>query len=60
MTNVQAAIELAHIGRIIDHLVRKRRIAARYSERLHKISGLHLPLERPNVENVYWSGSKRN
>ena len=54
MTNVQAAIGLSQIERIDDHLARKRRMAARYNERLCKISGLRLPVERPNVTNVYW------
>ena len=54
MTNVQAAIGLAQIERIDDHLARKRRMAALYGERLRKIGGLRLPAERPDVKNVYW------
>jgi perosamine synthetase len=54
MTNLQAAIGLAQIERIEDHLRRKRRIAALYSERLREIKGIRLPVERPNVKNVYW------
>ena len=54
MTNLQAAIGLAQIERIEDHLKRKRRVAAHYRERLSKIEGLRLPVERPNVKNVYW------
>jgi perosamine synthetase len=54
MTNLQAAIGLAQVERIDDHLMRKRRIAARYGERLREIKGLRLPVERPNVKNVYW------
>jgi perosamine synthetase len=54
MTNLQAAIGLAQVERIDDHLMRKRRIAAHYRERLRDISGVRLPVERPNVKNVYW------
>lgn len=54
MTNLQAAIGLAQVERIDDHLMRKRRIAAHYGERLREIGGLRLPAERPNVKNVYW------
>jgi perosamine synthetase len=54
MTNLQAAIGLAQVDRIDDHLMRKRRMAARYGERLREIKGLRLPIERPNVKNVYW------
>ena len=54
MSNVQAAIGLAQIEAIEDHLIRKRRIAARYDQRLRKIAGLRLPVERPGVKNAYW------
>ncbi len=54
MSNLQAAIGLAQIEAVEDHLMRKRRIAALYSERLGKIKGLRLPVERPGVKNVYW------
>jgi perosamine synthetase len=54
MSNLQAAIGLAQIEAVEDHLMRKRRIAALYGERLGKIKGLRLPVERPGVKNVYW------
>lgn len=54
MTNLQAAIGLAQVERIEDHLARKRRMAALYHERLSPIEGIRLPVERPNVKNVYW------
>jgi perosamine synthetase len=54
MTNLQAAIGLAQIERIDDHLSRKRRMAALYNERLREIDGLILPVELPGVKNVYW------
>jgi perosamine synthetase len=54
MTNLQAAIGVAQIERIEDHVARKRRMAALYNERLREIRGLALPVERANVKNVYW------
>ena len=54
MTNLQAAIGLAQVDRIDDHLARKRRMAALYSERLRDVPGLSLPVELPGVKNVYW------
>jgi perosamine synthetase len=54
MTNLQAAIGLAQIERIEDHLKRKRQIAGYYGERLRQIKGIQLPVERSNVKNVYW------
>jgi len=54
MTNLQAAIGLAQVERIEDHLARKRRMAALYGERLRGLPGLRLPAERPGVKNVYW------
>jgi perosamine synthetase len=54
MTNVQAAIGLAQVERIEDHVARKRRMAARYGEHLGDLRGLALPVERAGVKNVYW------
>jgi perosamine synthetase len=54
ITNLQAAIGLAQIERIEDHLSRKRRMASLYTEGLRDVAGLKLPVERPGVKNVYW------
>ena len=54
MTNVQAGIGLAQVARIEDHVAHKRRMAALYNERLGKVAGLQLPVERPGFKNVYW------
>jgi len=54
MTNLQAAIGLAQVERIDDHIARKRKMGARYTERLAGIRGLRLPVQRANVKNVYW------
>jgi perosamine synthetase len=54
MTNLQAAIGLAQVEQIDAHIERKRRMAALYDERLRRIKGIQLPVERPGVKNVYW------
>jgi perosamine synthetase len=54
MTNLQAAIGVAQVDRIEEHLTRKRRIGALYTERLRGIRGLRLPVERSGTTNVYW------
>ena len=53
-TNVQAAIGLAQLERADAHLEKRRRNAARYSERLSAIDGLTLPVERPGIRNTFW------
>jgi perosamine synthetase len=54
MTNLQAAIGVAQVDRIAEHLTRKRKIGALYTERLRGVHGLRLPVERPGTTNVYW------
>lgn len=54
MTNIQAAIGLAQMEAIEDHLVHKRWMAHAYSERLQGIQGLQLPIEKEWAKNVYW------
>lgn len=54
LTNVQAAIGLAQAERIEESVAQKRRMAARYVERLKDVRGLQLPVERSGTKNVYW------
>jgi perosamine synthetase len=54
MTNLQAAIGLAQVEQIENHIERKRRMAVAYGERLRQIKGIQLPVERAGVKNVYW------
>jgi perosamine synthetase len=54
LTNLQAAIGLAQIERIDDHLARKRRMAAQYHERLSGLNQITLPVQRNWATNVYW------
>ncbi len=54
MTNMQAAIGLAQLELIDEMADRRRRNASIYNSRLKDIPGLTLPVERPEVKNVYW------
>jgi perosamine synthetase len=54
MTNLQAAIGVAQIERIEEHLRLKRRMGALYTARLQNILGISLPVQRPGITNVYW------
>ena len=54
LTNVQAAVGLAQLERIDDHLKRKRWMAASYAEPMRDQEHLRLPIELPGYKNVYW------
>lgn len=54
MTNIQAAIGLAQMEAIDDHLAQKRWMANAYTERLQGLAGLQLPVEKEWAKNVYW------
>ncbi len=55
MTNLQAAIGLAQMENLEDHITRKHQIGRRYSELLKDIPGLQLPLAKTGyAENIYW------
>src|SRR5690606_2598743 len=54
LTNVQAAIGCAQIGRIGSFIERKRRMARAYSEALGALQVLQLPVEKEWAQNVYW------
>lgn len=55
MTNVQAALGVAQVERVEDHVARKRRMAVAYGERLASLQPrIHLPVERSWGKNVYW------
>lgn len=54
MTNMQAALGAAQIGRLESIVARKRRVARWYLDRLQGARGLRLPVERPWAVNVYW------
>lgn len=54
LTNLQAALGVGQIGRIDGIVARKRAIAAAYSDLLHDVPGIQLPVEEPWAKNVYW------
>jgi perosamine synthetase len=54
LTNVQAAIGVAQLERIDDHLRRKQWMGRAYTERLRGLSQIALPVEEPWARNVYW------
>lgn len=54
MTNLQAAIGVAQVGAIEEHVRRKREMGAYYTARLSHLPQLQLPVERPWAKNVYW------
>ena len=55
MSNLQAAVGVAQLERLDEHLVRKRAIGARYREILTDVPGLALPAEATaHARNGYW------
>ncbi|MBU6390101.1 DegT/DnrJ/EryC1/StrS aminotransferase family protein [Patescibacteria group bacterium] len=54
MTNLQAALGLAQLGRIDKLLLIKRKNAALYKEFLQNVPWLALPAEKPYAESSYW------
>lgn len=55
MTNLQAALGVAQLEKLDEHIIRKRRIGQYYTEQLKKISGLQLPQTKTDyAENIYW------
>jgi perosamine synthetase len=54
MTNMQAAVGVAQTERLEEFVELRRANAARYTERLARIPGLSLPVERSWARNVYW------
>ena len=54
MTNIQAAIGLAQFERIDQYVRMRRENAELYNSLLKDVPGIALPVERPNVKNVYW------
>jgi perosamine synthetase len=54
LTNMQAALGVAQIGRIDRILERKHWLGEGYRSRLAGIKALQLPIERPWARNVWW------
>ena len=54
-TNLQAAVGLAQLEKLDEHVKRKRTIGKLYSELLSEIPELQLPLQLTDyAENIYW------
>ncbi len=54
LTNLQAAIGLAQIERMPDTIQKKRWMGQSYTQRLHHLSCIQLPVEEPWAHQVYW------
>jgi perosamine synthetase len=55
MTNMQAALGLAQLERIEEHIIKKRQIGLAYQEGLKNLAGFQLPLPKTDyAENIYW------
>ena len=55
MTNMQAAVGLAQLEKLDQHVVRKRQIGKRYDDHLQGIVGLQLPISKTDYsDNIYW------
>lgn len=54
LTNVQAALGVAQLEQLDDHVERKRAIAARYAKRLAELPGVEPMPAAPWASPVYW------
>ena len=55
MSNIQAAVGVAQLEKIEEHLNRKRKMGQRYQTMLNQIRGVQCPVTRTEyAENVYW------
>ena len=55
MSNIQAAVGVAQLEKIEEHLQLKRELGASYQEKLQGVEGLQLPVAKTGyAENLYW------
>jgi perosamine synthetase len=55
MTNLQAALGLAQLEKLEEHLVKKREIGHAYQAGLKEVKGFQLPLAATDyADNIYW------
>ena len=54
MTNLQAAIGVAQLGKLGEFIKAKRQLSQFYNELLKNVEGISLPPEEPWAKNVYW------
>jgi perosamine synthetase len=57
LSNVQAALGLAQLERIEELVAKKRLIHRWYRQRIGKLPGIELNVERPWARNIYWMTS---
>jgi len=54
LTNMQAALGVAQMARMVEIIAKKRWMAQEYTRRLSTITELQLPSEEPWAKSVYW------
>lgn len=54
LTNLQAAIGVAQLGRIDSILEKKRWLGATYGRLLSDVAGIQLPVTKPWAKHVFW------
>lgn len=55
MSNIQAAVGVAQLEKIEEHLKLKRELGASYQEKFKNVEGLQLPVAKTDyAENLYW------
>lgn len=55
MTNMQAALGLAQLEKIEDHIIKKRQIGKAYQAGLKDLKNFQLPMEKTEyAKNIYW------
>jgi len=54
LSNLQAAVGVAQVEQMEEHLRRKRWMGKAYTERLSKMPQIALPVEEAWAKNVYW------
>ena len=54
MTNLQAALGLAQLERMDEIVANKRWLGRAYTQGLHDIACLQIPVEKPWARNIYW------
>lgn len=54
MTNIEAAIGVAQVGKINEIIIKKRKVAHYYNSLLKEVEGVVTQPEMPWAKNVYW------
>lgn len=55
MSNIQAAVGVAQLEKLDEHLTLKRELGAHYQELLADVEGIQLPVKKTEyADNIYW------